>query len=129
MNAQHLQYQCIIELYVQAYNERNVVEMTKNLHSDIVFENVSDGQINFQTTGIEEFTAQANAALAYFSQRRQTITSWEFRENTVAVGIDYQAVAAVDLPNGSRAGDRLELQGSSEFTFHDDRIIGIKDKS
>ena len=122
-------YQEIIERYIQAYNAFDIPKMTQYLHRDIVFENISNGVVTARTQGIEEFTAQAQAATQYFRQRKQTAESFIFQEDTVIVSIDYKAILAIDLPSGLRAGDVLELKGTSEFTFFNGSIIDIKDRS
>jgi ketosteroid isomerase-like protein len=85
--------------------------------------------VNLTTTGKEEFRRQAEQASHYFSQREQRVTSWKVADNQVETAIDYRAVAAVDFPNGLKAGDTLRLQGKSVFRFSDGRIISIEDIS
>lgn len=118
-----------IEEYINAYNNFNVNDMLANLHQDVVFQNVSGGEVNLQTTGIAEFKTKAESAISFFSERQQTITSWTFSGKTVRIEIAYTATVAQDLPNGLKAGDVLELTGASEFTFQNGKIIRIEDES
>lgn len=86
--------------------------------------------MNLQTVGIIEFKKQAESAKQYFTQREQSIESWEFDDLQVTIKIDYKATLAVDLPNsGLKMGDTLNLQGKSEFEFEDGNIKSITDKS
>ena len=126
MNQKHKE---LIEAYIKAYNNFDVNEMLANLHQDVVFQNISGGEINLQTAGIDEFKTQANSAITYFSERRQTITNWTFTNNTVRIEIGYSATVAQDLPNGLKTGDVLELSGASEFSFQNGKIIKIIDES
>lgn len=119
----------IIEYYVNSYNSFDIIGMTKDLDEKVVFENISNGKVDLRTEGISEFKEQAGLAKQYFQERRQTIESWNFGENTVSIGIDYEAILAKDLPNGLKKGDTLRLKGQSEFEFRDGRIIRITDKS
>ena len=124
------QQQAIIENYIQAYNNLDVDGMLTDLHEELVFQNISGGELNLKTEGKTAFREQAEMAKHYFSARRQTITAWEFLSpETVRININYLGVLAVDMPNGMKAGDTLELTGSSEFTFKDEQIIGISDVS
>ncbi|WP_353780119.1 nuclear transport factor 2 family protein [Winogradskyella sp. 3972H.M.0a.05] len=119
----------IIEDYIHAYNTLDVDGMIKNLAEHVVFENVSNGTVDLRTEGKANFKAQAESAKQYFTKRQQTITSWEFKNQNVIINIDYNAILAIDLPNGLKAGDTLELKGTSEFEFEDDKIVKIVDKS
>ena len=119
----------IIENYIKSYNDFDIAGMTKNLSKDVVFENVSNGNVELRTEGILEFKKQAESAKHYFSRRTQTIEFWEFDKSKVSVKIDYKATLAIDLPNGMKTGDTLELKGASEFTFENGKIKSITDKS
>ena len=123
------EYQNIVEKYVTAYNAFDVNGMTENMHSDIVFENVSGGEVDLTTRGLTDFKAQAEKAKAIFSKRKQTILNWEFVDELVRIEIQYEGELAIDLPSGLNEGDILELYGFSEFTFKEGKIIGLKDIS
>lgn len=119
--------QNIIDQYVTAYNNFDVDGMTKHLDEHIVFENISNGQVDLRTEGLEVFKQQAEAAKQYFREREQSIKSWSFEGRTVRIEIDYKAVLAVDLPNGLKADDVLELKGSSIFEFKDEKVVRLTD--
>jgi ketosteroid isomerase-like protein len=119
----------MIEGFVAAYNDFDVAGMTRHLHPDIEFRNISGGETTHATTGIAAFTQQAQAATQYFSERQQQITGITFQDNTATVFIDYSATLAVDLPDGLKAGDKINLQGKSVFSFADHKIIRLEDYS
>ena len=119
----------VIEDYIKSYNEFDIGGMTKHLSKDVVFENISNGKVELKTEGIDAFRNQANSATQYFSQRTQTIESIEYIGLNILVNIDYKAILAIDLPNGMKAGDTLELKGTSEFEFENEKIKIIRDKS
>lgn len=123
------QEKLIIENYIHAYNNFNIEGMTQNVDKGIVFENITNGKVDLRTEGLEAFQQQAESATQYFSERKQTIQSWDSQESKVVIEIDYKATLAIDLPNGLKKGDVLELKGKSEFEFLDGKIIGITDKS
>lgn len=125
---EHVQQE-IIKRYIRAYNEFDVDGMLTDVHQEVVFENIANGVVNLSTKGIVELREQAEAAKNYFKERQQTITFWNFQESTVRIGINYVGVLAVDLPNGKRAGETLELSGESEFEFAEGKIIRITDRS
>jgi len=123
------QQKTIIESYVRAYNAFDIAGMTQHLHSEVIFENVTNGEIDLATEGIEAFREQAERAKALFAQREQRITDWSFEDDQVTIDIDYDGTLAIDLPNGLEAGDQLSMQGQSEFHFRDEKVILIRDRS
>ncbi len=125
---QHLQKSYIQE-YIEAYNAFNVDAMLKNLHHGIEFKNISDGAVNVQLNGIEAFRLQAEQAQQFFQMREQRITNFTFDRDAVTVEVDYQAVMAIDLPNGMKKGDQIHLQGKTIFRFQDEKITSITDIS
>lgn len=119
----------IIGNYVKAYNTFQVEEMVKNLHPGIVFENISNGTTTFRVEGAQGFRQQAEAAVAYFSEREQKIKAIRFNGDVAEVEIDYKGVVATDLPNGVKAGEKLSLSGKSIFYFEGDKIVKLQDIS
>lgn len=119
----------MIENYVNSYNEFDVNGMIKDLAPDILFVNISNGNIGLRTEGLAAFVEQAEAAKQYFKQRKQTIEAWKFIDSKVSITIDYEAILAIDLPNGLKAGDTLKLNGSSDFEFENGKIKSITDHS
>ena len=118
-----------IEYYIQSYNNFNFDGMVRDMRNDIVFENITNNNVDLMTSGIAEFKAQAEKAKQLFSERKQTIIGWDFQGDTVTIEIDYEGVLAIDLPGKAMIGDVLKLKGSSEFHFHGAKIISLKDKS
>ena len=118
-----------VEDYVNAYNAMDVPGMLTHLHTDVVFENESQGKVEMRLEGKEAFRQQAEAALAYFSERNQTITDWQVAEDQITITVAYRAVLAMDFPNGMKKGDVLELRGSSVFQWDSDQIVHIVDRS
>lgn len=119
----------IIENYIESYNNFDVENMLKDLDEKIVFRNIFDGQVNLETKDIAEFKAQAEKAKDFFSQREQKVTNLKFGEDKVEAEIFYNGIVAVDLPNGLKAGSKIELEGKSIFRFVDGKIIEIEDIS
>lgn len=119
----------IIQGYVHAYNHFDTNKMVEHLDDHIVFENLSNGKINMTVSGIKAFKEQAEQAKTYFKQRKQTITAFKHLDNVVEISISYFAILAMDLPNGLRENQTLELTGKSIFTFERDKIIKLVDIS
>jgi ketosteroid isomerase-like protein len=119
----------LIEKYLEAYNLFDVTGMLSCLHSDIVFENVSDGIVTHRTDGKAAFEAQATEATKLFMERHQHILAFRFETNRAEVDIEYSAISAVDWPNGLKAGTVLELTGHSVFTLRAGLIAAIQDIS
>lgn len=119
----------MIENYVNSYNRFDLQGMVKDLSDRVIFENCSNGFVDLRTEGIDVFKTQAQTAMSYFAERKQTINSWEFHEDKVSIEISYRAILAIDLPNGLKKGDSLELNGKSVFEFDKEKIIKITDHS
>ena len=49
--------------------------------------------------------------------------------DTVTVGIDFEGVLAVDVPNLAKSGELLKLSARSVFEFRDGKIMNITDIS
>ncbi|WP_419393926.1 nuclear transport factor 2 family protein [Cytobacillus praedii] len=119
----------IIDYYVEAYNSFDVEGIVKLLHKEIMFRNFSNGEVDTETKGIQEFKELAENSSKIFASRRQTIVSYSAIDNNVEVQIQYEGILAVDLPNGLKAGDKLQLKGKSEFQIKDGKILLIEDYS
>lgn len=119
----------IIQNYIEGYNQFDIDKMVADFDESVVFENIQNGETNMILNGIKEFTVQAKKAKEYFSERKQTITSFRQDEITAIVDIDYYAVLAIDFPNGLKAGQGLNMKGKSIFQFLDDKIIKLTDMS
>ncbi|RAI86060.1 hypothetical protein DET54_1193 [Paenibacillus pabuli] len=98
--------------------------LNKNIH----FRNISKGEVNSETKGIQEFRTLAEQSIQVFSQRRQ-VMNITFAGNKAEVDIDYEGVLSSDLPNGMKAGETLKLQGKSIFQMKDKKLILIEDHS
>lgn len=122
----HLQ---LIERYTEAYNAFDIETMLSTLHPDITFQNILSGEINAETHGIEAFRTLAEQSKGLFTSRKQTITNVETNETQTCIDIAFEAVLAIDLPNGLKAGELLQLQGRSEFTFQEGKIVSIIDRA
>jgi len=125
----HKRYRSKIENYILAYNNFNVDEMLRDVHEDLTFQNVTNGEITLRTQGIEEFKNQAEMTKALFQEREQKIGVMRFHGDVVEVEIDYTALLAKDLSSGLKAGEIIHLKGKSVFVFKDDKILSITDLS
>ncbi|WP_160111181.1 nuclear transport factor 2 family protein [Algoriphagus boritolerans] len=119
----------LIEAYLAAYNSKDVKGMIEHLDERVVFKNFSSGALTHFFEGKNAFKKQAEEALDYFSERKQTVEFITHREGESEVRISYWAIAAVDFPNGINKGQEIELKGKSIFKFTDSKISEIEDFS
>ena len=119
----------IIENYIAAYNRFDIEGMLKDMDERVVFRNISNGTVDLTTSGVAELRAQAEQAKNLFSEREQKITGMKFNDDEIEVEIAYRGTLAVDLPNGLKAGDPLELNGKSIFRFAGEKIVELEDVS
>jgi hypothetical protein len=119
----------VINHYIKSYNQFDVEAMLLNLDKDIVFINISNGLENLRTEGIEAFKNQAIIAKAYFNEREQLVKEIIGNEHTIEIQIEYNAVLAMDFPNGLKSGDKIKMNGKSIFKFEGNKIKEIIDIS
>lgn len=119
----------IIAHYIQGHNEFDTIKMSEHLHPSLLFENIQNGVVTMSLNGLEAFLQQAEEAKSYFTTRKQTVISMVHSEYKTEVEIDYEAVLAMDFPNGMKKGDELRLKGKSVFEFRDGKIVKIRDIS
>ncbi len=118
-----------IESYINSYNNFDIENMLKDLHQDIEFVNITNGEENLRTIGINEFKNQAELSKGLFSSREQKIIEYTFDVDNVEIDIAYNAILASDLPNGLKKGEQITLAGKSVFEFKDGKISRITDIS
>jgi hypothetical protein len=119
----------IIRNYVEGYNQFDMAKMIMDFDEDVIFTNVSGGQVNLSIKGSKAFREQAEEAATCFSKRNQTITSIKNNNDESEVDIEYFAVLAKDLPNGLKKGQELNLTGRSIFKFSGNKITSLTDLS
>ena len=119
----------LITEYIDAYNSFDVARMIEHLHENIEFRNISNGTVDTETNGIEQFRLLAEKSAQMFSQRKQTITHLQIADHLAELEIDYEGTLAVDLPNGLKAREVLRLKGRSVYKIIDGKIIMIEDYS
>ena len=119
----------IIRNYISAYNSFDVDGMCSCLHPEIEFINIDKGDINLKLNGIDAFKEQAKQAAVIFKVRHQQVNAIVYGDNHVEVDIQYTGTLAIELPNGLKSGDKIELQGKSVFQFHDGLITKLVDMS
>jgi hypothetical protein len=120
----------IIEQYVRAYNSFEIETMLSLFHPECHFENVAGGETTVSADGLDELRGLMEQGKNVFSSREQTIVGFSSEADAVMAEINYRGKLKIDLPNGVKAGDELNLEGRSEFVFADDGLIkSLKDYS
>ncbi len=119
----------IIRNYIEGYNESDIEKMVRDLDDEILFQNVANGEVNMTIHGINDFKKQAEETKEYFEHRHQKIASIKHMDNKTEIEIEYAAFIGMDLPNGLKKGQKLELKGKSIFVFKDNRIVKLTDIS
>lgn len=120
----------LIDSYLHAYNNFDIEGMLKLLHEEINFHNISGEEVTVSTAGKQEFFKLADMSRNFFSSREQVPLQRDVLDNgNVRLQISFNAVVGMDLPNGLKQGQQLQLQGVSEFAFEDKLIKSITDIS
>ena len=116
-------YREIIEGFVGAYNRFDIEGMLLNVSPDVIFENKSGDRVDLHTEGIGELGRQAEDSRLFFVRRKQVITGMRFRDDEAEVDIVFSGTLAIDLPGGTRAGDKIEFKDKSIFRFMDSGAV------
>lgn len=119
----------IIENYIDGYNQFDIDKMVADFGNNIVFENIQNGETNMSLNGLNEFRQQDEQVKTYFTERTQSIKSFNHFDNRSEIEIGYRAILAMDFPNGLKKGQELNLLGKSIFEFEGDKIIRLTDIS
>jgi len=119
----------IVARYIDAYNRMNVQAMLDCLSGDVRFINRSNGEMTNETHGIEAFRALAEQGVQLFAEREQTILDCIAIDDRAAVRIGYRAKVKTDLPNGWKAGQEVEMTGTSFFMISEGKISEVIDAS
>ena len=119
----------IVARYIDAYNGMNVQAMLDCLSGDVRFINRSNGETTNETHGIEAFRALAEQGVQLFAEREQTILDCIAIDDRAAVRIGYRAKVKTDLPNGWKAGQEIEMTGTSFFVISEGKISEVIDAS
>ena len=119
----------IVARYIDAYNRMNVQAMLDCLSGDVRFINRSNGEVTNETHGIEACRALAEQGVELFAEREQTILDCIAIEDRAAVRIGYRAKVKADLPNGWKAGQEIEMTGTSFFMISEGKISEVIDAS
>ena len=119
----------IVARYIDAYNRMNVQAMLDCLSDDVRFINRSNGETTNETHGIEAFRALAEQGVQLLAEREQTILDCIAIDDRAAVRIGYRAKVKTDLPNGWKAGQEIEMTGTSFFMISEGKISEVIDAS
>jgi steroid delta-isomerase-like uncharacterized protein len=119
----------IVQRYIRAYNNLDIESMIALMHPDCSFENRSGGQVTVSTQGVDQLRELAEKTRAFFSARSQKITAFHEEGEELIVDITFEGVLRVDLPNGPRAGETIQIKGKSVYQFRDGFIFRITDIS
>lgn len=119
----------IVHEYIEAYNEFNVDKMLRNIHEKVIFKNISDGEVNLELTGKTELKKQAEQVVKLFEERNIKITAQKIEGEVLENKIEFKGILALDIPDGPKAGETIELKGKTIFKFKDNKIILIEDIS
>ena len=114
--------------YLEAYIQKDVAGMLACLSDGVVFQNISDGLVDSTADGKKAFAKLTKAGVRAFERRQQTLTHAITVSDVTLLEIDFVAVVATDLPNGWRAGQKVQFSGASMFCVSHNLIVSITDE-
>ncbi len=119
--------QLLISDFVHAYNSFDIDEMLSMLHPEIEFKSITDGEVNVYIQGKDEYRILAEQSRNMYSSRKQTIMEFHEKDDQAFVEMHHSSVLAMDITEGMKAGDTLNLRGLTEFIFRDEKIYRLTD--
>ena len=119
----------VIARYIASYNARDIDGMIDCVTDDVVFENISNSGQSMRLDGKDMMRQVAELSGNAFSYRRQRLVNVVTGAGKAAAEIEFEGKAAVDLPNGIRAGETVKIRGASFFEFRGNRLCRIADYS
>jgi len=75
----------IIDQYIKAYNEFDVDKMVRNIHPDVEFKNIANGEVNMHIQGLETFKKQVKDSTKLLKKREMTITEQAIEGDVVKI--------------------------------------------
>lgn len=117
----------VISSYIDAYNSKNIANILACFSDDVQFINMSGDEISVEVRGKPDFRLLAEQGIELFSERHQAIKNCICLGSHVSLRIKFSAVVAKDLPNGWKAGQKIEIEGVSLFTLANGRIEKLID--
>jgi ketosteroid isomerase-like protein len=119
----------VIRRYIASYNDRNIDAMLECVTDDVVFENISNAGQSMRLDGKAMMRQVAELSGNAFSYRRQRLVNLVAGTGRAAAEIEFEGRAAVDLPNGVKAGETVRVRGASFFEFRGALLCRIADYS
>ena len=117
----------IIDQYITAYDKFDVETILLNVHEDVEFKNIANGEVNMRLKGITALKNQAEQVVNLFKKREMKIIEHVIKGSIVKNKIQFKGVFATDVPDGSKKGEQVELEGKSIFQFEKGNLILIGD--
>jgi len=119
----------LIHRYIDCYNTRDIDGMLECVTDDVVFENVSNRGESMRLDGKAAMANVAELSGNAFSYRRQKVVNFVDGGDKAAAEIEFEGKAAVDLPNGVKAGESVRVRGATFFEIRAGLLARIADYS
>ena len=108
--------EALIQRYVDCYNRMEIDDMMECVSDSVTFENFSNAGQSMQMNGKDALRQVAEASANAFKYRRQSIINLICsQEGQAAAEIHFQGIAALNLPNGTKEGQSIDIRGVSIF--------------
>lgn len=118
-----------VKAYVDHYNRQDIDGMLEQVADDVVFENISNSGGSMTLQGIDAMRQVTELGIQAFSYRRQRIVNLIEGDNKVAAEVVFTGMAALNLPNGIKQGETVELRGVTIFEFRNGKLSRVADYS
>jgi hypothetical protein len=103
--------------------------MLQLLTEDVVFINISNEERSAEANGKKAFEQLAKQSANLFLSRQQVLESWQDDGNNVICRIRFSGKLTQTACSQLQCDETLNLLGTSVFSFTDNKICKIIDKS
>ncbi|MFN4128108.1 nuclear transport factor 2 family protein [Pannonibacter indicus] len=118
-----------IETYIDAYDRKDAGGMMMCLAGNVVFQNISGGEVTAEALDKQSFAQMARFGASAFETRHQKVLNAITVAGTTLAKTGYTAAVAAGLPDGWKAGQKPAFSGASAFRTEGGKIISIVDES
>lgn len=115
----------LIDIYLSGMSSFNIKKILLPLHSKIVFENYTNGELQLKVEGQKKFKKIAQRGAEMYTKRTQEILSIEHEEDKSTLLVNYSWTFKIDLGD-KKAGQTVNQTGKAIYHFKDDRISKIE---
>lgn len=112
----------LVNSFVVAFSKFDIKALEPLLSDNIIFKNISQGEILEEASNKIEFALILEQAKILFSNRDIKIQAVNIKENIIEVDTQIEATMAISTPDGLRAGQDISYKATLVITLEQNLI-------